>query len=250
LTQSMQLHVIGRDFLEHITVTSVVLTGDAPADLEMALTGTCAKPCHATNHFPIGAPLADGTTGTISYHDAVAVGKEDKAFTKYVLELDSPQFISSNPAKWDTPILYRCDDALKGQRAGCVFPGFGSTLTTMKQLPDIAKNIHRIQAKGPGHYGRPGGKNPLHRNVISKAAAQKVRNQVCARRLTGNPPKKGLTCDEYPFATTKEGGTKLSKENRGWAWVSAAQQSSQGGKVRAFYYANRILDNDAFWVKV
>jgi hypothetical protein len=32
--------------------------------------------------------------------------------------------------------------------------------------------------------------------------------------------------------------------------VPAKQQNSQGGLLAGFYGANRILDHDAFWVKV
>ena len=61
---------------------------------------------------------------------------------------------------------------------------------------------------------------------------------------------KGKSCDEYPFKTTYEGGVTLSKANRSWAWVPTSQQSSQGGRIKNFYYANRLLDHEAFWVKV
>jgi hypothetical protein len=92
------------------------------------------------------------------------------------------------------------------------------------------------------------GKHPLHR-LVDPAQVDKNRDEVCGRKVRGPAPK-GMSCDEYPFATTEEGGTKLTEKNRSWAWVPTAQQNSQGGLVRAFYYANRVLNGDAFWVKV
>ncbi|MGW0884607.1 NucA/NucB deoxyribonuclease domain-containing protein [Streptomyces sp. NPDC002671] len=44
--------------------------------------------------------------------------------------------------------------------------------------------------------------------------------------MTGPLLAPGLSCDEYPFAFTKEGGTTLSSSYRGWAWVPGAEQSS------------------------
>jgi hypothetical protein len=42
----------------------------------------------------------------------------------------------------------------------------------------------------------------------------------------------------------------VSAKNRGMAWVPATEQNQQGAYVKNFYYANRVLDHDAFWVKV
>jgi hypothetical protein len=118
----------------------------------------------------------------------------------------------------------------------------------MTTLPDIAKNIRSIQTKGPGHYGRPGSGHPLHR-LVNSTKQNANYNAVCGRKVRGPAPA-GKSCDEYPFKTTYEGGTALSASNRGWAWVPTGEQNSQGGLVRSFYYASRVLDHDAFWVKV
>ncbi|MCU0350683.1 MAG: NucA/NucB deoxyribonuclease domain-containing protein [Flavobacterium sp.] len=49
------------------------------------------------------------------------------------------------------------------------------------------------------------------------------------------------SCDEYPFASTYEGGAGAS--TRG---VPSAEQSSQGGTLSAFYTANSIVDGSKF----
>jgi hypothetical protein len=85
---------------------------------------------------------------------------------------------------------------------------------------------------------------------VNEAQQRRNHNAVCGRRVTGPPPKPDLSCDEYPFQSTREGGTALSKKNRGWAWVPASEQNRQGGLVKSFYYGNRVLDGDAFWVEV
>jgi hypothetical protein len=85
--------------------------------------------------------------------------------------------------------------------------------------------------------------------AIHLTQQRKNHDAVCNRKITGPPPK-GKSCDEYPFASTYEGGTTLSKANRGWAWVPASEQNRQGGLLTGFYNANRVLSHDAFWVKV
>src|SRR5579859_324591 len=80
----------------------------------------------------------------------------------YQIDWTAPGYTEVQPADWTSPLSYRCDDILKGQGAGCVFPKVTPTLTTMTKLSAIADNIRRIQAKGPGHYGRPGSGHPLH----------------------------------------------------------------------------------------
>ena len=42
----------------------------------------------------------------------------------------------------------------------------------------------------------------------------------------------------------------LSTKNRDITWVPMADQRTKGGLIRTFYYANRVLDRDAFWVQV
>jgi hypothetical protein len=204
-------------------------------------TAWCGKPCSITAlHFPEGSVPKPGLSGTVSHKDAIATGKMHSTPTHYQLDFTAPGYLELKPADWKSPISYRCDDMLGGRGAGCVFPKFTPTLTTMTQLPAIASNIRRIQAKGPGHYGRPGSGHPLHR-LTNKAGQLKNYRAVCGRSVVGTPPP-GKSCDEYPFKTTYEGGTALSKANRGWAWVPEKQQAKQGPRIKNFYYANRVLD--------
>jgi hypothetical protein len=247
MVQSIQLHVIGRSVSESLAVTSVTTDGKVPKDIEMFLDAHCGLPCTTTVHFPQGALLETGVVGTIDHHDSIGTGKVHSTRTTYELELTAPDTIFT-PGIWHSPLYYRCDDQFATQGAGCVFPSFIPTLTSMTSLPAIAANIRRIQDKGPGHYGRPGSGHPLHRLV--NAALQLRNYRAVCRRPGQKPPHKGLSCDEYPFKTTYEGGTALSAANRGWAWVPTGEQNRQGGLISAFYRANRILNKDAFWVEV
>ncbi|WP_437112333.1 NucA/NucB deoxyribonuclease domain-containing protein [Streptomyces cinnamoneus] len=125
-------------------------------------------------------------------------------------------------------VSYRCDytfwnraNIRRTLSPGCVFPGFTPTMTTMQALPEIAKNIRGVQARG-GHYGKPGSGHPLHREA-NDATADANRQKVCPRGQT--PPRAGLSCDEYPFATTKEGGHNVPAGSRGTAWVHRRPRS-------------------------
>jgi hypothetical protein len=84
------------------------------------------------------------------------------------------------------------------------------------------------------------------RSAASAERRREHRNAVCPPGQT--PPQPGFECDEYPFASTYEGGLAVPSFERGTAWVPQSEQRSQGGLITAFNKANRVLDNDAFWV--
>jgi hypothetical protein len=89
------------------------------------------------------------------------------------------------------------------RKPGCVFPAFIPTVD-MSGLKVIAANIRSVQKRG-GHYGKPAGGHPLHRNSSLQETTNN-RHLVCPRHLK-RPP--GNQCDEYPFASAWEDGTRL-----------------------------------------
>src|SRR6202050_4806790 len=105
-----------------------------------------------------------------------------------------------------------------------------------------------VQGRG-GHYGRPGGGRPLHRNS-SQQETDNNRHLVCPKHLK-RPP--GDQCDEYPFASAWEGGTRLPPIDRYRGWVPKRENSVQGAILKRFYADNRILrgsPGDAYYVHV
>lgn len=247
VTHALQLSNRSRDFAEHIVISKLRLFGEA-GGIEVALGIGCDTPCVTTkNTFPVGKVLANGLQADVGYRDDVAAGHSHKDSSKYEWLFMKPGFSSGNIMN-RTVLDYRCDDAIKGKRPGCVFPEFFPVMTSMKQLPAIAANIRRIQNHSPGHYGRLGSKHPLH-HITDTKRQDKKRRQACSRRVTGPPPP-GKSCDEYPFATTAEGGTALPPHDHGFAFVPTSEQDRQGGIITAFYNADRVLNGDAFWVSV
>lgn len=90
-----------------------------------------------------------------------------------------------------------------------------------KKTPEIAKHVRAAQAAGQPRV--------LHR--VSAAVREANRRAVCGHWPRGSK----LSCDEYPFASTYEGGRGASI-----AGVPLREQRRQGGALRAFYAKERI----------
>ena len=58
-------------------------------------------------------------------------------------------------------------------------------------------------------------------------------------------PKPKMSCDEYPFASTYEGGKGATI-----AEVPLKENQSQGGQLNAFYKKNNIQDGDCYIVNI
>lgn len=129
---------------------------------------------------------------------------------------------------------YRCDSSLRRRRPGCVIPGFVSTEYAMSRLPNISKNIAQGQAK-PMHYGRIGTSNPLHYDPEKTVANRAI---ACP---SNRPKIQDKSCDEYPFASTSEGGAVSCPHNCSVMDVPAKENLSQGGTWTQFLRKNRIL---------
>ncbi|WP_433337831.1 NucA/NucB deoxyribonuclease domain-containing protein [Spirillospora sp. CA-294931] len=186
-------------------------------------------------------------SGKITFTNSVGKGRRHVSNALFVSTPVLASGGSSSAGGGRSSTTVRCDDELGSQRPGCVLNAVTPTVS-MAGLPKIAKNIRGIQTRGG--YGVPGDhQRALHR-ITRKASITGNRRAVCARKITGPPPKPKMSCDEYPFASTKEGGTALSGMHRGWAWVPIGEQSSQGGILSSFYQDQRVLNDDAFWVKV
>ncbi|MBD2900540.1 hypothetical protein amrb99_95450 [Actinomadura sp. RB99] len=82
--------------------------------------------------------------------------------------------------------------------------------------------------------------------------AQQVRNRraVCGRPVVGPPPHRGVNCDEYPFASSRESGTVVSHSSRSTEWVPTSEQNRQGGLIATSLAAQRVLYGEAFYVAV
>ncbi|MGW1982040.1 NucA/NucB deoxyribonuclease domain-containing protein [Streptomyces collinus] len=69
------------------------------------------------------------------------------------------------------------------------------------------------------------------------------------KKVWGDYSGSGLECDEYPFASTKEGSTK--GDNRFSVRLIDGPDNRKGGeRLNEMYTLNRMLDGDPFYVKI
>lgn len=248
--QRIRLKVNSRTFTETFSLQPTLLVQAGAVGVKLAsLRVACGGTCTARVGFPRGRTLIPGKVirGTITYHDSTRT--VNRTAIRY-----QPRYVKRGHTfamddAWDSEKI-RCDNVLRGrQGAGCVFPAVAPSLTTMRRLPHIAQNIRRIQNRGTHQFGKRDADGygwPLHR-ITDEHQIDRNREVLCPR---SRPRPPGMSCDEYPFATTKEGGNGARPADRGWAWVPFRENNRQGGLLNSFYLANRVLDGDGYWVDV
>ncbi len=105
-----------------------------------------------------------------------------------------------------------------------------------QRMPYIAAHIRDAQAAG---YPS------VLRRLKNKTQSERNRDAACAELPSPRPS--GMQCDEYPFASTYEGGANSSAR-----LVPEKEQEIQGGVMSGFYRrrANNIQDGTPFIVRV
>ncbi|MGW6940307.1 ricin-type beta-trefoil lectin domain protein [Streptomyces xanthophaeus] len=137
---------------------------------------------------------------------------------------------------------YDYNDASVRSVAEHIFSAYVNPTSTEPRL-DVAKKI-------PGWFNSS---TMLTRNFSDfNAASGKIardnesrKNAACRNLAKGNPT---YQCDEFPFASTKEGAG--SGDNFSVRYVPGAANGSAGGKLAAWYAQDRILDGDKFQVLI
>ncbi|MFI0366640.1 NucA/NucB deoxyribonuclease domain-containing protein [Actinomadura sp. 1N219] len=148
----------------------------------------------------------------------------------------------------------RCDnnDGPVRRNRGCVNQHFITTLTyDEREYPavgPVAEHIYDRQvdvSKGghplPSRWGVPAYGNFLNRTQDEDVEADNRR--VACQNV---PP----SCDEWPLATTYQGAAQVPPNDWSARTVPDSANSSQGAITGAFYRTERMLDGDAFWVRV
>ena len=148
------------------------------------------------------------------------------------------------PSYLVTDDAWRCDAEVSG--VGCVDPLYAPTVVFNTALTPmvrpVALHMRDAQDQLSQHWGKPDSGHPLHRITDSTQQASN-RTAACAN-FVANPPV-ATSCDEYPFASTQEGGTGASIRA-----VSLEANRSQGGILVGGYNSWRILNGDAYYVQV
>ncbi|UQI46193.1 NucA/NucB deoxyribonuclease domain-containing protein [Streptomyces sp. HU2014] len=249
----MSLDIDKTAWSETVRTTKARLVGNA-SGIRAVFGTTCGSGCKATpglKPFTLGSSAPSART---AYQATVKRYTQRDSMSRYTFSLTKPGFTPGSLAYNSS--VYRCDDKFYSKKPqfskppGCVFRTHPAVETNQRLLPYISKNIRNVQSKGI-HIGSPNYGRPLHRITDGKKIAAN-REAVCPARTKPptNLPFPKPQCDEYPFASTKEGGTALAKPNRGTMWVPDKENQTQGGFLATFYRENRVLDGDPYYVYV
>jgi RHS repeat-associated protein len=115
---------------------------------------------------------------------------------------------------------------------------------TFDDMPQIAQHIEDAQNAGPYHSSvelHVGDRTEQFR-IANRRAVLKGKGSA-GTDASGSP----LEWDEYPFASTKEGGDPKTASVRAVPWL---EQRRQGGVVNAFYNAQVLMPGDCFYVRI
>ena len=143
----------------------------------------------------------------------------------------------------------RCDRTTvvnKKHAPGCVmadYPGLFFIDVNREKSKPWAQHVKRAQIELPDHWGLYGHGPILSRTRIA-TEIEDNRKVSCPR---GERPD-GLTCDEYPFASTRQGGGFVGRSRISVDWITGSSNSSGGGLLGAFYRDQRMLNKNPFWV--
>jgi len=159
----------------------------------------------------------------------------------------------------------RCDNAtgangFRPRRVGCVVPWYASpAFYSQSSYPSLASHVARAQASGlPGNSFAA----PLTRTT-NQATIDTNRSRACGDA----PSLPGLSCDEYPLASSNQGlaagGTRRTFDGcninapratgptgASACMITASENSAQGAIMAAFNYDERVLNGDPFRVLV
>lgn len=150
----------------------------------------------------------------------------------------------------------RCDNGSTGlaNSKGCVFAEYIPTVNapTTGVGGQVGQHIAKAVASGL----------PRLLTRTSPTQAVKNRDRICPRN-TSLPRDDGYECDEYPFASTNEGGTFPVRTLPGCRWAEIAgsgpvgtsrcmllgtDNQAAGSALVQFYKSNRVQPGDRFFV--
>ncbi|WP_309116567.1 NucA/NucB deoxyribonuclease domain-containing protein [Saccharothrix sp.] len=174
----------------------------------------------------------------------------------------------------DTPhVRMRFDSATyltSNGRTGAIFPDVNPVMNFPINTPEFAamreSGLHYLEAMEhpeqtiPTITGKPipgaiGG-TPLHRLYHDNYWREKNREEAvrtCVSDLPpGQYPREGYDCDEYPFASTREGAWQTTNPQRNFSVkaIPRPDNSASGTWIGTWYSYDRIIDGDHFYVRV
>ncbi|MET9057101.1 NucA/NucB deoxyribonuclease domain-containing protein [Streptomyces antibioticus] len=190
-------------------------------------------------------------------------GKQQRVFSTVSMDLtaSSPNaapFTGGGNA-YTSSVRYDYAGKVGGKFKGTVFTKARVELVMSQKDPAVNESalhiydaLNRPERTFPSWPGKtvPGAKEPLHRMIDpEKQHKNRTRSIKECGIVWGDYSGTGLQCDEYPFASTKEGSTK--GDNRFSVRLIEGDDNETGGRrLDQMYTLNRILDGDAFYLKI
>jgi len=155
------------------------------------------------------------------------------------------------------------------QKQGSIFDRVMPYITYSKsdqEVKESARHIEDAQDHPETTYPRVAGKripgasgdDPLHRLYHDGTRRRQNRETfavpVCEQQWPGYA-ELSQDCDEYPFASTREGAARHLYEDVPYGWFSVrpilfSDNQTAGRRLGTWYGADRILDGDAFYVRI
>ncbi|MEU5637124.1 NucA/NucB deoxyribonuclease domain-containing protein [Streptomyces rishiriensis] len=190
-------------------------------------------------------------------------GNQQRVFSTVSMDLSasSPNAapFTEGGGVYNSSVRYDYAGKIAGKFQGTVFTGARVELVMSQADPAVNESalhiydaLNRPERTFPSWPGKsvPGTKEPLHRDVnATKIDENRNKSIGECKRVWGDYAGSGLQCDEYPFASTKEGSTK--GDNRFSVRLIDGPDNRRGGeRLAAVYTLNRVLDGDAFYMKI
>ncbi|MFI5593647.1 NucA/NucB deoxyribonuclease domain-containing protein [Amycolatopsis sp. NPDC051758] len=150
--------------------------------------------------------------------------------------------------------------AIVGKARGAVFTDFKVvipfSLNPAAGFPQAARHyddaLHHPVTTFPSVVGKnvPGGTVPLHRTTNTGTQDANTREAVkTCKDVWGPYDGQQLNCDEYPFATTREGAA-VGDGQYSARLIDATDNQNAGRWLSSGYINNRIIDGDAFYIAI
>lgn len=190
-------------------------------------------------------------------------GNQQRVFSTAAMDLsagspNSAPFTEGSNV-FNSSVRYDYAGPVAGKHKGTVFTKARVELVMSQKDPTVNESathiydaLNRPERTFPSWPGKsvPGVKEPLRRVVDPKKIDENRQKSIQeCKKVWGDYSGSGLECDEYPFASTKEGSTK--GDNRFSVRLIDGPDNRKGGeRLNEIYTLNRMLDGDPFYVKI
>lgn len=249
VNHTMTLNAKSVNWNESFDVSQATVSGYAQG-ISVNMSAQSGNGTTARVNFMQGHILDSGpATGTVAYSTTPIPRKSINAKTQttYTFSFTKPGYLPGRTSYRSS--AYRCDNYYG--TSGCAMTD-APTLVSMVGLPNIGQGIRDLRANGgnlgdPAFFSVPG--HALHW-MIDDAQKDRNRAAVCGGQ-TAPPAMQAVgrtTCDEYPFASTYEGGTTQPANQRETTWVEKKENDRQGAFVTNWRRAFHVMDGDPFYV--